>query len=381
MGQHGAVPRSNNDKRFKFGTGMPNTVDFKAAIESCDALCKFALHYANQPGGTSHQQQSVQDRRMSDGHASETAQWRKEEAALEPLLDPNEFANLQMIRNMNTSMLIGLQSESKDSEQTTDPTSEHRLRFGQGPPTHEMVHELAKAATSIFQLAIRIKSWVNMTPEQRKLDEEINIIRGKRCLMMDGALSVPTLDRHGNIQKDWAIVPASSSNTKTFHERQREMEQRQSQPLIPIQSVPQQLKGKSSTNPHSTDSAIKSHRELHGDSHLFHGDNNPLGETRGLNMKPEQQEGQHRDGHTSKSGKAPKGQGKGKNKDTQSGSKSQNSKNKDEDHLKYRKRAKRTQPPGRCLSCDSSDTPEWRRGPDGARTLCNACGLRKYRYT
>ncbi len=21
------------------------------------------------------------------------------------------------------------------------------------------------------------------------------------------------------------------------------------------------------------------------------------------------------------------------------------------------------------------DTPEWRRGPDGARTLCNACGL------
>ncbi|KAF9958238.1 hypothetical protein BGZ70_009254 [Mortierella alpina] len=42
---------------------------------------------------------------------------------------------------------------------------------------------------------------------------------------------------------------------------------------------------------------------------------------------------------------------------------------------KYRKRAKRTQPPGRCLSCDSSDTPEWRRGPDGARTLCNACGL------
>ncbi|KAI9231277.1 MAG: hypothetical protein BYD32DRAFT_376337 [Podila humilis] len=46
-------------------------------------------------------------------------------------------------------------------------------------------------------------------------------------------------------------------------------------------------------------------------------------------------------------------------------------------HQKYRKRAKRTQPPGRCLSCDSSDTPEWRRGPDGARTLCNACGLRR----
>ncbi|KAI8595339.1 hypothetical protein EDD21DRAFT_313521 [Dissophora ornata] len=50
----------------------------------------------------------------------------------------------------------------------------------------------------------------------------------------------------------------------------------------------------------------------------------------------------------------------------------------DAPHQKYRKRAKRTHPPGRCLSCDSSDTPEWRRGPDGPRTLCNACGLRKF---
>lgn len=30
----------------------------------------------------------------------------------------------------------------------------------------------------------------------------------------------------------------------------------------------------------------------------------------------------------------------------------------------------------RCHSCNTTDTPEWRRGPDGARTLCNACGLR-----
>nr|CAG8476719.1 12289_t:CDS:2 [Entrophospora candida] len=43
--------------------------------------------------------------------------------------------------------------------------------------------------------------------------------------------------------------------------------------------------------------------------------------------------------------------------------------------LKYRKR-NRAAPPGRCHSCDISETPEWRRGPDGARTLCNACGLR-----
>lgn len=29
----------------------------------------------------------------------------------------------------------------------------------------------------------------------------------------------------------------------------------------------------------------------------------------------------------------------------------------------------------RCRQCGISETPEWRRGPDGARTLCNACGL------
>ncbi|GMM38318.1 Gat2 protein [Saccharomycopsis crataegensis] len=28
-----------------------------------------------------------------------------------------------------------------------------------------------------------------------------------------------------------------------------------------------------------------------------------------------------------------------------------------------------------CMQCGRKDTPEWRRGPDGARTLCNACGL------
>jgi hypothetical protein len=32
----------------------------------------------------------------------------------------------------------------------------------------------------------------------------------------------------------------------------------------------------------------------------------------------------------------------------------------------------------KCHSCSTTETPEWRRGPDGARTLCNACGLRKY---
>lgn len=28
-----------------------------------------------------------------------------------------------------------------------------------------------------------------------------------------------------------------------------------------------------------------------------------------------------------------------------------------------------------CSHCGLSDTPEWRRGPSGSRTLCNACGL------
>lgn len=28
-----------------------------------------------------------------------------------------------------------------------------------------------------------------------------------------------------------------------------------------------------------------------------------------------------------------------------------------------------------CLGCNATTTPEWRRGPMGPRTLCNACGL------
>ncbi|KAI8331470.1 hypothetical protein BD560DRAFT_56536 [Blakeslea trispora] len=46
-------------------------------------------------------------------------------------------------------------------------------------------------------------------------------------------------------------------------------------------------------------------------------------------------------------------------------------------YSKQRKRGRRPAFQGRCHSCNISETPEWRRGPDGARTLCNACGLRK----
>lgn len=30
----------------------------------------------------------------------------------------------------------------------------------------------------------------------------------------------------------------------------------------------------------------------------------------------------------------------------------------------------------RCFACGTHKSPEWRRGPDGPKTLCNACGLR-----
>ncbi len=41
---------------------------------------------------------------------------------------------------------------------------------------------------------------------------------------------------------------------------------------------------------------------------------------------------------------------------------------------RYVKR-RRIIPPGKCHSCGTADTPEWRKGPDGPKTLCNSCGL------
>lgn len=29
-----------------------------------------------------------------------------------------------------------------------------------------------------------------------------------------------------------------------------------------------------------------------------------------------------------------------------------------------------------CAQCQSKDSPEWRKGPNGPKELCNACGLR-----
>ncbi|KAG1056404.1 hypothetical protein G6F43_001702 [Rhizopus delemar] len=52
-----------------------------------------------------------------------------------------------------------------------------------------------------------------------------------------------------------------------------------------------------------------------------------------------------------------------------------------ENSSRQRKRTKRPPFQGRCHSCNISETPEWRRGPDGARTLCNACGLHYAKLT
>jgi hypothetical protein len=46
-----------------------------------------------------------------------------------------------------------------------------------------------------------------------------------------------------------------------------------------------------------------------------------------------------------------------------------------------RKKRSAAQHPERCLSCNRMNTPEWRRGPNGARTLCNACGLHYAKLT
>ncbi|KAJ4861567.1 GATA zinc finger domain-containing protein [Trichoderma breve] len=42
--------------------------------------------------------------------------------------------------------------------------------------------------------------------------------------------------------------------------------------------------------------------------------------------------------------------------------------------MEVEKRRGSAAPPGRCHSCNRIVTTDWRRGPDGARTLCNACG-------
>jgi len=42
---------------------------------------------------------------------------------------------------------------------------------------------------------------------------------------------------------------------------------------------------------------------------------------------------------------------------------------------KSQKREEKFAEPQECLTCHAKSSPEWRRGPFGPRTLCNACGL------
>ncbi|KAL9039839.1 MAG: hypothetical protein Q9214_004713 [Letrouitia sp. 1 TL-2023] len=46
-----------------------------------------------------------------------------------------------------------------------------------------------------------------------------------------------------------------------------------------------------------------------------------------------------------------------------------------------KKRRSRAAHPGRCHSCNRAETPEWRRGPDGVRILCNSCCLHYAKLT
>ncbi|KAI8099034.1 uncharacterized protein BX664DRAFT_320225 [Halteromyces radiatus] len=69
----------------------------------------------------------------------------------------------------------------------------------------------------------------------------------------------------------------------------------------------------------------------------------------------------------------------GRNQENESSNKKTNKSSKRVDanfhSIPQKKRGRRSVFQGRCHSCNISETPEWRRGPDGARTLCNACGL------
>ncbi|KAF9551750.1 hypothetical protein EC957_004073 [Mortierella hygrophila] len=410
-----------NNLRFKFGTDMPSTIDLKSAIESCDILCRFALHYGNQI-------------KNSDSTSHETV----EGSALG--LDPIERANLQKIRSMNTTMLIGIQKEEKANDPSSSsftaaaaagggPSGEildadrmmkkeeeielnelegSPLRFGPGQPWNVMVLELARASTSIFQLAIRIKAWVNMTPAERELDEEINMIRGKRCLLMDSTLSVPTVDQHGNLQKDWAVVPAATSTSKSFYQRQRDLEhQRQTHTsVLPKQTKSgQQAQVQSTAVKHELGTSLESNGMMMDhdgapETNAFkiprrNSSNGGVSSTAasrldslkrssglvslvgggGAGNSESTMDSSMSSSFTSNDNRATSSMNDGANAYRSADGATRNSKNSDVPHQKYRKRAKRSQAPGRCQSCHSSDTPEWRRGPDGARTLCNACGL------
>lgn len=38
--------------------------------------------------------------------------------------------------------------------------------------------------------------------------------------------------------------------------------------------------------------------------------------------------------------------------------------------------SQQTDTPRKCMHCEVTETPQWREGPMGPKTLCNACGVR-----
>ncbi|KAG0340835.1 hypothetical protein BG004_006261 [Podila humilis] len=433
--QQSARTAANESSTFRFGTTMPTTIDLQSAIESCDALCKFALHYSSQTPPVGVQ-------RLGSRSA----------------LDPDERANLHMIRSMNTTMLIGLQNltrpnrsateqehgdasdpQTSDEQQTQTIPAQHQqhLRPNHEPGIHESPIQFGPSLPSNEMLAIRIKAWVGMTPAERELDEDINTIRGKRCLLMDKSLAVPSVDQHGNLQRDWAVVPGNSSNSKSFYERQRDMEQQRKlvqHPRAPVTIPPKthpdhpfhtshephahphpyQPSATSHGNVETSDPSESEHDYTHergvqydsgfassssttmskrlspkdcsragvrggsyalSESHLTKSKTTSgTNHQKGLNAASIGSNNDSRNGSISTDNNDQSNSSTGR-RGSDNGNSTTSNQGIEVPHQKYRKRAKRTQPPGRCLSCDSSDTPEWRRGPDGARTLCNACGL------
>ncbi|KAG0235568.1 hypothetical protein BGW42_005007 [Actinomortierella wolfii] len=354
---------------IRFGTRMPESIDLRAAIEVCDTLCKFAMHY----GGWHNQQ--MQHFGGDSGYNKPTS----------VSLSEQERANILAIRAMNMKMLTGFRNGPRASENDvidsapagssvnndhrhspdnptgsatgpntannhpggigSTPQSDHIL-FGPGPPSDDLTHEMAKAANSMFQLAMRIKSWINMTPEERVLDEEINIIRGRRSLVMEDQGGGGILGK--SAVSSW--VPVSSS-LKSFAER-----------MIP-------LDGAGNVASDTQDQQSRGH--MGGGSSDTHGRSSTLVDNEGGRAVTlfNAQSSSHAYSSSSTAGSM------GSNNMSGATSSQGASTSAVAPYQKYKKRAKRMQPPGRCQSCNSSDTPEWRRGPDGARTLCNACGL------
>ncbi|KAF8926620.1 hypothetical protein BGZ47_002619, partial [Haplosporangium gracile] len=352
--------RALENMLFKFGTNMPTTIDLQSAIDCCDMLCRFALKYA------SH---AVGDNSYMD--VSSPVGGEQVEAL--------ERANLQAIRNLSSTMLIGLQHSGRGTDGASgsgieDPLlqaaidrdmnhdgDERGPRFGPNAVTNEMKHELAKSAAAIFQLAIRIKAWANMTPTERVLDEEINIIRGKRCLFMDGITTIPmpVLDVQHQHQhaKDWALAYTQAQTTlQSFRGRDAQDQFERNYSKRAHRHPSQQ--GFSSSMRLDSGSSMASSSSVLTEQGMLMARHKPMGMTgNGISSNGKGSTG----GGGGGSGPGFKSEGLDRGENTF--------------RQKYRKRAKRTHPPGRCLSCDTSDTPEWRRGPDGARTLCNACGL------